>query len=62
MKKLGFHGGYQYPHDFEGKYVEQQYLPDELQGRRYYEPTESGDEATVRARLQAILDRRKPPF
>jgi putative ATPase len=62
MKKLGFHGGYQYPHDFEGHHVDQQYLPDELQGRRYYEPTASGAEAKAKERLDKILEKRKPPF
>ena len=29
--------GYKYPHDYPGNWVQQQYLPDELQGKRYYE-------------------------
>jgi putative ATPase len=62
MKKLGFHGGYQYPHDFEGHHVDQQYLPDELQAQRYYQPTDSGAEATAKARLDKIVAKRKPPF
>ena len=33
---------YQYPHDFEGGYVKQQYLPDELIDKVYYEPKETG--------------------
>ncbi len=35
-KNLGSGIGYKYPHDYEGHYVEQQYLPDELLGRDYY--------------------------
>ncbi len=35
-KNLGSGIGYKYPHDYEGHYVEQQYLPDELVGRDYY--------------------------
>lgn len=30
MKELGYHDGYKYPHDYPGHYVEQQYLPDDL--------------------------------
>ena len=36
MKQLGYHEGYLYPHDFPGHYVEQQYLPDEMVGTKYY--------------------------
>jgi ATPase related to the helicase subunit of the Holliday junction resolvase len=36
MKKLGYHEGYLYPHDFPGHYVEQQYLPDKMVGTKYY--------------------------
>ncbi len=36
MKKLGYHEGYLYPHDFSGHYVEQQYLPDKIIGTKYY--------------------------
>lgn len=37
MKELGYHEGYLYPHDFPGNYEEQQYLPDKMQGTKYYE-------------------------
>ena len=36
MKKFGYGTGYKYPHDFPGHYVEQQYLPDEMLGTKYY--------------------------
>lgn len=36
MKKLGYSEGYLYPHDFEGHWVEQQYLPDVMIGTKYY--------------------------
>ena len=38
MKELGYHEGYKYPHDFPNHYVEQQYLPDEMAGTKYYNP------------------------
>ncbi len=50
-KKLGHGQGYQYPHNFPGAYVNQQYLPDALKGRKYYEPSESGVEKRIRERL-----------
>ena len=36
-KSLGV-GGYKYPHDYENNYVNQKYLPDNLQGIKYYNP------------------------
>jgi putative ATPase len=36
MKKIGYGKDYKYPHDFEGNYVEETYLPDELVGRKYF--------------------------
>ena len=51
MKQHGIGVGYRYSHDFEGADVDQQYLPDELVGRRYYLPTDQGYEATIAARM-----------
>ncbi len=46
-KKLG-HVGYQYPHDFPGHYVEQNYFPDKLSNKVFYEATEQGMEDKIR--------------
>lgn len=51
MKGLGYGAGYQYAHDFAAAQVDQQHLPPNLAGRRYYQPTEHGFEAKVAARL-----------
>jgi putative ATPase len=53
-KRLGHGRGYRYPHDSEIGVVAQQYLPDELVDRRYYEPTSHGQERDVQARLEKI--------
>ncbi|WP_295837271.1 replication-associated recombination protein A [uncultured Microbacterium sp.] len=53
-KRLGHGKGYKYAHDSEIGIVAQQYLPDELRGRRYYEPTTHGAEREVSARLEKI--------
>ena len=53
-KRLGHGKGYVYPHDSEIGVVAQQHLPDELRGRRYYEPTNHGQERDVQARLEKI--------
>ncbi|MCI8337584.1 MAG: replication-associated recombination protein A [Lachnospiraceae bacterium] len=46
--KLGHGVGYQYAHDFPKHYVRQQYLPDELVGRKFYCPSENGHEKEIR--------------
>jgi putative ATPase len=53
-KRLGHGKGYKYAHDSEIGIVAQQYLPDELRGRRYYEPTNHGAERDVSTRLEKI--------
>ena len=50
-KQFGHGADYQYSHNYEGGWVDQQYLPEE---RRYYEPTDRGYEATIRERLAAL--------
>jgi putative ATPase len=51
MKHHGIGVGYLFPHDFEGDDVAQQYLPDELVGRRYFVPGDQGYEATIATRM-----------
>ncbi|MBR5344911.1 MAG: replication-associated recombination protein A [Clostridia bacterium] len=55
MKQAGYGAGYQYAHDTEEKLTRMTCLPDSLQGRRYYQPTDQGQEEKVRERLEAIL-------
>lgn len=50
--RLGHGVGYQYPHDFPGHWVAQQYLPDALRHARYYEPSSSGWEGRRRGRQE----------
>ncbi|MER7795782.1 replication-associated recombination protein A [Microbacterium sp. NPDC096154] len=53
-KRLGHGKGYVYPHDHDLGVVAQQYLPDELRGRRYYEPKPHGVEREIGARLERL--------
>jgi len=53
-RSLGFGEGYQYPHDHEGHYVSESYLPESLRGRRYYTPSTSGRERDIAARLSSL--------
>jgi putative ATPase len=50
-KELGHGAAYRYPHDFPDHIARQQYLPDELVGKVYYEPVDAGAEKTIRERL-----------
>jgi putative ATPase len=53
-KSLGHGKGYRYAHDSPFGVVEQQYLPDELVGTTYYQPTNNGNERDVAARLEKL--------
>jgi putative ATPase len=56
LKAHGIGVGYRNPHEFEGDDVDQQYLPDELADRRYYEPGDQGHETVI---AQRMADRRE---
>ncbi len=57
--KLGRGLGYQYAHDFPGHYADQQYLPEELLGERFYQPTENGYEKQVQSYLGSLEQYKK---
>jgi len=52
--KLGHGLGYRYAHDYPNHYVDQQYLPDELVGEKFYEPVENGYEKKIKAHLEFL--------
>ena len=54
MKELNYGKGYQYAHDTKDKLTTMQCLPDSLEGRVYYDPTEQGNETKFKARLEQI--------
>ena len=56
MKELGYGKGYRYAHDYEDKLTSMQCLPDSLQGREYYRPTDQGLEPRFKERLQQIKE------
>ncbi len=66
MKDLGYGKGYKYAHDFADALVDQEHLPEELAGRRYYFPSERGRERAIgqrmeerRLRLEEMKEKRK---
>jgi putative ATPase len=54
MKDLGYHKGYKYAHDFEGNFVKDNYLPEEIKGTQFYEPGNTPKEEEVRKRLKNL--------
>ncbi|MER7503139.1 replication-associated recombination protein A [Nonomuraea pusilla] len=54
--KLGHGEGYKYPHDFDHGLVRQEYAPEQVRDRRYYEPTRHGAEGPVAERWARIRD------
>lgn len=54
MKDLGYHKGYQYAHDFEGNFVEDNYLPAEIEGTKFYDPGNTPKEEEIRKRLRGL--------
>ncbi len=54
MKQLNYGKGYQYAHDLEEKIAAMDCLPESIQGRQYYQPTDQGREKAYKERLEAI--------
>ncbi len=53
-REHGYGKGYLYPHDYADADVDQQYLPDDLAGRVFYEPSDQGLEIQIGERLQRL--------
>lgn len=52
MKELGYGKDYKYAHSYEGNFVEQEFLPDEIRNRRFYNPGKNQQEMKILERLQ----------
>lgn len=52
MKQEGYGSGYRYAHSDEPEGMNDRYLPEEISGRAYYQPKESGAEAEIKGRLK----------
>ncbi|MGI6242842.1 MAG: replication-associated recombination protein A [Prevotella sp.] len=51
MKSLGYSDGYKYPHDFDGNFTEQQYLPDDIADKRFWHAQHSPSEEKLYRRM-----------
>ena len=54
--KLGHGEGYKYAHDYPKHYVNQQYLPDGMEGTVFYEPSDNGYEKTIKAHMKWLKE------
>ena len=52
MKELGYGDAYQYAHDYEGNFVPHEFLPEELEGKSFYEPGKNKRETGILAFLK----------
>ncbi len=60
-KAIGHGDGYEYPHDDPRGWVDQQYLPPEVAGRRYYQPTQHGREREIADRMARLRQPNETP-
>jgi len=56
MKDLGYHKDYKYAHSYEGNFIKDNFLPDEIKGTKFYEPGQNPKEDDIRKRLRALWD------
>ena len=54
MEELGYGTDYEYAHDHEGNFSDQEFLPDDLSGSTFYEPSDNNRENDMRARLRVL--------
>ena len=54
--KLGHGIGYRYAHDYPNHYVKQQYLPDGMEGRCFYHPSENGYESKIAKHMRFLRE------
>lgn len=52
MKKLDYGKDYKYPHNFPEHFVKEDYLPENLKGKKYYQPTDFGFEKEIKKRIE----------
>jgi putative ATPase len=54
MKNLGYHEGYKYAHSYEGNFIQDNFLPEEIKGTKFYEPGTNPKEEEIRKRLNGL--------
>lgn len=59
MKDLGYHKGYKYAHEFKGNFTDQEFMPENLSGTKFYTPGENARENEIKARLDRLWPKYK---
>lgn len=59
MKDLGYSEGYKYAHDYEGHFVEQQFLPDDIKDARFWTAQPNPQEMKIKERMDALWHRKE---
>ena len=54
MSEMGYGDGYKYAHDYPGHFADLEFMPQELAGRKFYEPDDNKQEEGLRTRLQSL--------
>ncbi len=54
MKEMGYSDGYKYAHDYAGNFVQQQFMPDDVQGTRFWYPQANQQEERLKQRMQQL--------
>ena len=54
MSELGYGDGYKYAHDYPGHFADLEFMPEELAGHKFYEPSDNKQEETLRSRLESL--------
>lgn len=53
MKELNYGLEYKYAHDYPGNFVDQEFLPENISGTKFYEPGQNAKENDIRRRLSS---------
>jgi putative ATPase len=59
MKDIGYGKEYKYAHDYDNHFVKENYLPEEMNGKQFYFPSENGQEKNLKDRLKGLWGNRK---
>lgn len=59
MKELGYGEDYKYAHNYEGNFVDQEFLPHEISGTKLYDPSNNAKEAEIRRRMASMWEKYK---
>ena len=54
MEEMGYSDGYKYAHDYPGHFVDLEFMPSDLSGKKFYEPGDNRQEDMLRTRLESI--------